>query len=73
VLRKILVAGQASGDFDVEPVEGILLAISSLCVDVCRWFPSKTFRQPGQVGALYADLAAKIVGRGAGDTTTPGD
>ena len=61
VLRQILLAGTESGDFDAQPIDGVLLAISSLCVDVCRWFPSGRLRKPHQVGTLYADLAARMV------------
>jgi hypothetical protein len=62
VLRQILVVGHESGEFDAHPLDGLLLAISSLCVDVCRWFPSGDFREARQIGRLYADLAARMVG-----------
>jgi AcrR family transcriptional regulator len=61
VLRQVLTAGTASGDFDSQPIEGVLLAISSLCVDVCRWFPSGRLREAHQVGNLYANLATRMV------------
>jgi AcrR family transcriptional regulator len=65
ILREILVVGSESEDFDAQPIDGVLLAISSLCVDVCRWFPSGRLREPRQVGNLYANLAARMVRRAA--------
>jgi AcrR family transcriptional regulator len=61
VLRQILIAGTESRDFDAQPIDGALLAISSLCVDVCRWFPSGRLGDARQVGNLYANLAARMV------------
>jgi AcrR family transcriptional regulator len=68
VLRAVLEAGNERGDFDVRPVEGALLAVSSLCVDVCRWFPSRDLREPARVGELYAELAVRMVAPPANPT-----
>ncbi len=38
-----------------------VLALSSLCVDVCRWFPSRTHRDPVALGRAYGDLAVRMV------------
>lgn len=61
VLRAIIEAGRATGEFVADDPEGALLAISSLCVDVCRWFPSGTHADPDRVAELYADLAVRMV------------
>jgi AcrR family transcriptional regulator len=61
VLTEILEVGIVAGAFTVESLDGAVTAISSLCVDVCRWFPSGSLRNPAQVGALYADLAVRMV------------
>ena len=39
----------------------VVMAISSLCVDVCRWFPSRTHRDPHKLGEIYAQVAARLV------------
>ncbi|MET9201449.1 TetR/AcrR family transcriptional regulator [Gordonia sp. NPDC003585] len=61
VLAQIVGAGIESGDFDVDNRDDVVLAISSLCVDVCRWFPTRTHRDPQQLGRVYADLAVRMV------------
>lgn len=65
VLQEILEAGCVTGDFEIQTIDGVLLAISSLCVDICRWFPSGTFHDARQLGKFYGELAAKIVGCGS--------
>jgi AcrR family transcriptional regulator len=61
-LRDIIDDGQALGVFHLENAGGVTLAIVSLCVDICRWFPSRTFSDPAAIGSLYAELAARMVG-----------
>jgi AcrR family transcriptional regulator len=61
VIGTIIETGSISGDFTVTDTDGVLLAISSLCVDVCRWFPSRTHSDPDLLGELYADIALRIV------------
>jgi AcrR family transcriptional regulator len=62
VVLRIISDGAASGEFDTRDPAGANLAIFSLCVDICRWFPSRTHEAPATVGTLYADLALRIVG-----------
>lgn len=62
VVRSVVDAGIESGDFSVPDAEGVTLALMSLCVDVCRWFPAGAYTDPQVVGVLYADLAARMVG-----------
>ncbi|MGV9711822.1 TetR/AcrR family transcriptional regulator [Gordonia sp. NPDC003424] len=61
VMARIVRAGVASGDFDVADVDDVVLAISSLCVDVCRWFPSRTHNDPAALGDAYAELVLRMV------------
>jgi AcrR family transcriptional regulator len=61
VLGAIIDAGLVAGEFTTTDADGALLAISSLCVDVCRWFPSRTHSDPDDIARLYADLAVRIV------------
>ena len=56
-------AGLATGDFRVDDPAGTALAITSMCVDVARWFPAGTLHSPADVEFLYADLALRLVGR----------
>lgn len=42
--------------------EGVTLALMSLCVDICRWYPSGRYQDPDTIGTLYGDLALRLVG-----------
>ncbi|MFW0791169.1 TetR/AcrR family transcriptional regulator [Gordonia sp. CPCC 205333] len=53
--------GIVAGEFGVKDGGDAVLAIMSLCVDVCRWFPARGYRNPEVVGAVYANLAASLV------------
>jgi len=44
-------------------LDDTVMSISSLCVDVCRWFPSRTHRDPHKLGEIYAQVAARLVTR----------
>ncbi|MEV7795691.1 TetR/AcrR family transcriptional regulator [Streptomyces sp. NPDC087512] len=60
-VRGIIEDGVASGEFDVEDVQGTTLAVLSLCIDVARWFNVNGPRTPDEVGALYAGLVLRMV------------
>jgi len=62
VVRDIVEAGLDSGEFTVPDAEGVTLALMSLCVDICRWYPSGRYNEPATIGALYSDLALRLVG-----------
>src|SRR3954447_15009608 len=38
IITDIVTAGVAKGEFHVDTIDEVVMAISSLCVDVCRWF-----------------------------------
>ena len=61
-VRRIVEAGSADGSFVVPDSEGVTLAIISLCVDVCRWFPAGRYTDPDKVAKLYSELAVRLVG-----------
>lgn len=61
VISDIVQAGVASGEFQVEAVDEVVMAVSSLCVDVCRWFPSKKHYDARRLGEMYATIAARLV------------
>jgi AcrR family transcriptional regulator len=61
LLADIVAGGVSVGEFDVDAVDEVVMAISSLCVDVCRWFPSRRHRDPAKLGAVYADIVERLV------------
>jgi AcrR family transcriptional regulator len=61
-VRLVLERGQDSSAFVVPDVSGTALALLSLIVDVARWYRPDGPRSPEQIGALYADLAVRMVG-----------
>lgn len=61
VLTDIVAAGVAAGDFHVDGLDDVVMAISSLCVDVCRWFPSKKHSDAKKLGEIYAGIAERLV------------
>jgi AcrR family transcriptional regulator len=61
VLAEIVAGGVTSGDFHVDNVDEVVMAISSLCVDVCRWFPSRQHRDAHKLGTVYAGVAERLV------------
>ncbi|WP_244882884.1 TetR/AcrR family transcriptional regulator [Gordonia desulfuricans] len=64
-LDEIVRGGAETGEFTVDDTDDAVLAISSLCVDVCRWFPSRAHRDPVALGQAYARTAERIVGGSA--------
>jgi AcrR family transcriptional regulator len=61
VLTEIVAGGVSAGEFDVDNVDEVVMAISSLCVDVCRWFPSRKHRDAHKLGEVYAGVALRMV------------
>jgi AcrR family transcriptional regulator len=61
VLAEIVAGGVTAGEFHVDEVDEVVMAISSLCVDVCRWFPSRQHRDAHKLGAVYAGVAERLV------------
>lgn len=61
LVADIVTAGAVAGEFRVADVDDVVVAISSLCVDVCRWFPSRQHNSPHKLGAAYADIAERLL------------
>jgi AcrR family transcriptional regulator len=61
VVTGIVAGGMTSGEFHVDNVDEVVMAISSLCVDVCRWFPSRQHRDAHKLGDVYAGVAERLV------------
>ncbi|MGW6621905.1 TetR/AcrR family transcriptional regulator [Nocardia sp. NPDC055002] len=62
VFSEIIETGAAAGEFDPVDVGVATLAITSLGVDVSRWFPSKTYSDADVIAAGYVELALRMVG-----------
>jgi len=60
-------AGVAAGVMSVTDTRAVTRAILSLTVDVARWYDPSGRDTPEAIGALYADLAARMVGAGSPD------
>jgi len=61
VVKEVLQAGVASGDFDVPEVAMTTLALQSLSIDVARWYEPGIRRTPEAIGTAYGDLALRLV------------
>lgn len=57
-------AGITDRSFRLTDAAGTALAMTSMCVDVARWFPAGPLHAPADVATLYADLALRLVGAG---------
>jgi len=60
LIEQVLTDGVADGSFAVDDLHGTTLAVLSLSIDVARWY-SPARQEPGKLGALYADLALRMV------------
>ena len=61
VITEIVAGGVTTGEFYVDNVDEVVMAISSLCVDVCRWFPSRKHKDAQKLGQVYARVAERLV------------
>lgn len=60
-VRQILEDGVQAGQFEVGDVPATVVALLSLTVDIARWYHTGGRRSPEEIGALYADLAVRMV------------
>ncbi len=60
-LEDVLTAGSADGSFVIPDLAGTALALLSLSIDVARWFADGRRLSPADLGALYGDLALRMV------------
>ena len=65
VMRRTLQLGVVAGAFEVDDVPGTALALLSLGIDVARWFRDGGVTTAEALGELYAELAVRMVSRGA--------
>jgi AcrR family transcriptional regulator len=62
-IESVLTAGVADGTFAVPDLPGTALALLSMAIDVARWFDPARSQSPAALGALYADLALRMVAK----------
>jgi AcrR family transcriptional regulator len=62
IVRSVLEAGVAAGEFDVDDVADTALALLSIVIDVARWYSPTIKRAPAQIGATNAALGLRLVG-----------
>jgi AcrR family transcriptional regulator len=61
-VERQLEAGVEAGVMQVDDPRAVTRALLSLSVDVARWYDPKGKETPEGIGALYADLATRMVG-----------
>jgi AcrR family transcriptional regulator len=62
LMRQELARGVAAGVFDVPDLEGTMLVVLSLCIDLARWYePSPEHSSAEAVGELYAGLVMRML------------
>jgi hypothetical protein len=61
-VEQLLQDGVKAGQMEVEDTRAVARALLSLSVDVARWYDPKSKETPQGIGALYADLATRMVG-----------
>lgn len=62
VVKDVVVAGVATGEFQVSDPDTTSLALLSLVVDVARWYHPGVRMTPDVIERTYADLAIRMVG-----------
>ncbi|MGD0553858.1 MAG: TetR/AcrR family transcriptional regulator [Streptosporangiaceae bacterium] len=62
LVRDVIADGVSAGEFTVADVAGTATAITSMCLDVSRWYRPGHSRTPEAIGELNAELALRIVG-----------
>jgi AcrR family transcriptional regulator len=62
-VERVLSDGVAEGSFRVDDLPGTTLAVLSLSIDVARWFDPTRRTRPAELGALYGELALRMVSR----------
>ncbi len=61
VMRSILVEGIEVGEFVVPDLRATTLAILSLCIDIVRWYPSRTIHAPEGLASTYVALVEAML------------
>lgn len=70
-VRRVIARGVEDGTFAISEVRGASAAILSLGIDVARWYHPDGPYSPDELGRLYCDLTARMVGAGAAASASP--
>ena len=62
VVQSVLRDGVARGVFDLADIPVTALALTSLCVDVARWYEPGIRRTPEQIAATNVELGLRLAG-----------
>ncbi|MGH3951961.1 MAG: hypothetical protein ACRDSE_23060, partial [Pseudonocardiaceae bacterium] len=62
VVRDLIGAGLATGDFSVPDVKTAARAVLSLSIDVARWYTDGSGQTPDELGREYAALVLQMLG-----------
>ena len=63
LVRGVVDAGVANGEFDVRHPRLAAAAILSLGIDIARWYRENGAWSPEEIAEAYAEIALRIVGR----------
>ena len=61
MVRRELLCGIESGDFDITDIGKTTIAVLSLQIDVARWYSSTGPWSPDELGRAYADLVLRML------------
>ncbi|WP_354639230.1 TetR/AcrR family transcriptional regulator [Kitasatospora camelliae] len=61
-VRRIIADGVAAGAFDVPDIRTAARAVTSLGIDVSRWYTDRSSESPEELGRRYAVLVLRMLG-----------
>jgi len=62
IVRDVIADGASTGEFAVADIAGTATAVTSICLDVARWYRPGHPRTPEAIGELNVEIALRIVG-----------
>lgn len=62
IVTQVIEAGVTSGDFSVSDPRATALAVTSMAVDVARWYHPGVRQSAEEIGRTYAGFALRLVG-----------
>jgi AcrR family transcriptional regulator len=60
-MRALIEDGITAGDFVVDDLQGAVLAVLALGIDVARWYPDESRWPPRRLGTIYGALALRML------------
>jgi AcrR family transcriptional regulator len=71
IVRRELLYGSESGEFDIVDIAKTTLAVLSLQIDVARWYSASGPWSPEELGRAYADLVLRMLSPANADRHDP--